>query len=144
MRHDLSMVESVAAREHYLAVVATPRADGTVQSSVVNAGVIAHPVSGQRVVAFVTYGAAKKAHLRARPWATLTFRAGWQWITVEGSAELMGPDDPVLDPESSRLLLREIFRTAGGDHGDWAEYDRAMERERRAAVLVIPERIYSN
>lgn len=144
MRQDLSTVESVAAREHYLAVVATTREDGTVQSSVVNAGIISHPVSGQRVVAFVTYGGAKKAHLRARPWATLTFRAGWQWITVEGEAELIGPDDPVLDPESTRLLLREIFRAAGGDHHDWAEYDRAMQRERRAAVSVTPERIYSN
>jgi len=144
MRQDLSMVESVAAREDYLAVVATTRANGTVQATVVNAGIITHPISEQRVVAFVTYGAAKKAHLRARPWATLTFRTGWQWITVEGDAELMGPDDPVLDPERTRLLLRDTFRAAGGDHDDWTEYDRAMQRERRAAVLVTPARIYSN
>ena len=144
MRQDLSMVESVAAREHYLAVVATTRANGTVQATVVNAGIITHPISEQRVVAFVTYGAAKKAHLRACPWATLTFRTGWQWITVEGDAELMGPDDPVLDPERTRLLLRDTFRAAGGDHDDWTEYDRAMQRERRAAVLVTPARIYSN
>jgi len=144
MRQDLSMVESVAAREHYLAVVATTRANGTVQATVVNAGIITHPISEQRVVAFVTYGAAKKTHLRARPWATLTFRTGWQWITVEGDAELMGPDDPVLDPERTRLLLRDTFRAAGGDHDDWTEYDRAMQRERRAAVLVTPARIYSN
>ena len=63
---------------------------------------------------------------------------------MEGDAELMGPDDPVLDPDRTRLLLRETFRAAGGEHDDWAEYDRAMLRERRAAVLVTPERIYSN
>ncbi|GAB2734395.1 PPOX class F420-dependent oxidoreductase [Salinifilum aidingensis] len=114
------------------------------QSSVVNAGVIPHPISGERVVAFVTYGAAKKAHLRARPAITLTFRAGWAWIAVEGTAELMGPDDPELDPERLRVLLREIYRAAGGEHDDWAEFDRTMQQERRTAVLVTPERIYGN
>ena len=144
MQQGLDAVGRVAARDHYLAVVATTRADGTVQSSVVNAGVIDHPVSGQRVVAFVTYGPAKRAHLRARPRATLTFRAGWEWITVEGGVELMGPDDPALDPERLRLLLREIYQAAGGDHDDWTEYDRVMQRQRRTAVLVAPERVYSN
>lgn len=144
MRQDLAAVERIAARDRYLAVVATTRADGTVQSSVVNAGVIPHPISGERVAAFVSYGAAKNAHLRARPATTLTFRAGWQWIAVEGTAELIGPDDPALDPERLRVLLREIYRAAGGEHEDWAEFDRAMQRERRTAVLVNPERIYSN
>jgi PPOX class probable F420-dependent enzyme len=144
MRHDLAMVESVAARNHHLAVVSTTRADGTVQSSVVNAGIIEHPVSGERVVAFVTYGAAKKAHLRKRPQATLTFRAGWEWVAVEGRTELLGPDDPGLDAERLRLLLREIFRAAGGDHDDWDAYDLQMQRQRRTAVLLTPDRIYSN
>lgn len=144
MRQGLAAVDRIAARDRYLAVVATTRADGTVQSSVVNAGVIPHPVSGTRVVAFVSHGAAKNAHLRARPATTLTLRAGWQWIAVEGTAELIGPDDPALDPERLRVLLREIYRAAGGEHEDWAEFDRAMQRERRTAVLVNPERIYSN
>lgn len=144
MQQDLAAVERLAARDHHLAVVATTRADGTVQSSVVNAGIIDHPVSGEQVAAFVTYGATKKAHLRARPRATLTFRAGWEWITVEGDAELMGPDDPALDPERLRLLLREIYQAAGGDHDDWAEYDRAMQRQRRTAALITPNRVYSN
>lgn len=144
MRHNLDVVERLAARDHYLAVIATTREDCTVQSSVVNAGVIDHPISGERVVAFVTYGATKKAHLRVRPHATLTFRAGWEWITVEGGVELMGPDDPALDPERVRLLLREVYRAAGGEHDDWAEYDRVMQRQRRTAVLVTPDRIYSN
>lgn len=37
-------------REHGLSVVATLRADGTIQSSVVNAGVLHHPVTGAPVV----------------------------------------------------------------------------------------------
>lgn len=144
MQQTLEEVDRLAAREHYLAVVATTREDGTVQSSVVNAGIIDHPVSGERVVAFVSHGAAKNAHLRARPHATLTFRVGWQWIAVEGGAELMGPDDPALDSDRLRLLLREIYQAAGGDHDDWAEYDRVMQQQRRTAVLVTPGRIYSN
>lgn len=143
---ELDDVERIAARDHYLAVVATTRADGSVQSSVVNAGVTKHPVTGLPVVAFVTYGRTKLRHLRARPRTTVTFRAGWEWAAVEGPVQLAGPDDPLpgVDAERVRLLLREIFTAAGGAHDDWAAYDRAMAEQRRVAVLVRPERIYSN
>ena len=127
-------------------MVATLRADGTIQSSLVNAGVIGHPETGEQVLAFVTYGRVKLANLRARPQVTTTFRNGWQWATVEGRAELAGPDDPRpwLGAERLRLLLREIFTAAGGSHDDWAEYDRVMAEQRRTAVLITPARIYSN
>ncbi len=143
---ELDDVERIAARDRYLAVVATTRADGSVQSSVVNAGVLQHPVTGLPVVGFVTYGRAKLCHLRARPRATVTFRAGWEWGAVEGHVELAGPDDPLpeVDAERLRLLLREVFTAAGGDHDDWVGYDRAMAEQRRVAVLVRPERVYGN
>jgi PPOX class probable F420-dependent enzyme len=144
VRADLTRVEEVAARDNHLAVVATTRADGTVQSSVVNAGIVRHPVHDHETVAFVTYGPAKLAHLRQRPVATLTFRAGWDWVAVEGRAEILGPDDPGLDADTVRRLLREIFTAAGGRHDDWDEYDRVMAEQRRAAVLVRPDRVYSN
>jgi PPOX class probable F420-dependent enzyme len=126
--------------------VATLRADHTIQSSLVNAGVIDHPATGGQVLAFVTYGRVKLANLRARPQLTTTFRAGWQWATVEGHAELAGPDDPQdwLDAERLRLLLREIFTAAGGSHDDWDAYDRVMKEQKRTAVLITPRRIYSN
>ena len=41
-------------------------------------------------------------------------------------------------------LLRDIFASAGGTHEDWAAYDAAMAEEQRAAVLIQPDRIYSN
>jgi PPOX class probable F420-dependent enzyme len=137
---------TLARSEHGLAVIATLRANGTIQSSLVNAGILDHPVTGQPVLAFVTYGAVKLANLRARPQLSATFRSGWQWATVEGHAQLAGPDDPQpwLDPERLRLLLREIFTAAGGDHDDWAAYDAAMVEERRTAVLVTPDRVYTN
>ena len=80
----LQDVMDIAGRERYLAVVSTVRADATVQSSVVNAGVLPHPVDGDEVVGFVTYGKAKLANLRARPQVSVTFRSGWEWATVEG------------------------------------------------------------
>jgi PPOX class probable F420-dependent enzyme len=141
---DLHQAWSLAAGESGLAVVATVRANFTIQSSLVNAGVLNHPVTGAEVLAFVTYGKVKLANLRARPQLTTTFRSGWQWAAVEGRAELAGPEDPGLDPERLRLLLREIFRAAGGSHDDWAEYDRVMLEQGRTAVLITPERIYSN
>ena len=57
-----------------------------------------------------------------------------------------GPDDPRpwLDADRLRLLLREIFTSAGGSHDDWDEYDRVMAEQRRTAVLISPTRIYSN
>ncbi len=143
---DLRDVENLAARDHHLAVVATTRADGTIQASVVNAGILAHPVSGREVAAFVTYGRTKLANLRARPKATVVWRAGWEWGAVEGRCEIAGPDDPLagVDPAALPELIRSIFRAAGGEHDDWDTFDRVMAEERRAAVLVEPERVYSN
>jgi len=142
----LQDVVDIGRQDRFLAVVSTLRADTTIQSSVVNAGALSHPVSGEEVVAFVTAGREKLANLRNRPQASITFRSGWQWATVEGRAEIIGPDDghPDFDPERIRLLLRDVFTAAGGTHDDWDAYDCAMADERRAAVLVSVSRIYSN
>ena len=130
--------------DHGLCVVSTLRPDGTIQSSVVNAGVLPHPVTGEQVVGLVSRGDARRvANLRARPRVSVVIRAGWQWVGVEGPAELAGPDDPMpgVDAERLRLLLREIFTAAGGTHDDFGSYDRVMAEERRVAVLVSPARI---
>jgi len=142
----LDEVVELARREQFLAVVATVRADSSVQSSLVNAGVLAHPITGEPSVAFVTYGPAKLRNLRARPNLAVTFRSGWAWATVEGRAELIGPDDanPHVDAERLRVILRDIFVAAGGQHDDWDAYDRTMVEQRRVAVFVSPTRIYSN
>jgi PPOX class probable F420-dependent enzyme len=143
---DLADFEKIGSDDQYLAVVATSRANGTAQASVVNAGVLPHPVTGDQVVGFVTYGQAKLANIRKRPWTTVVFRSGWQWAAVEGPAEIIGLDDPFEGFDEANLpeLLRAVFRAAGGSHDDWDEYDRVMAEQRRAAVLVQPQRIYSN
>jgi len=136
----------LGAKEHGLVVISTLRADGTIQSSVVNAGVMRHPLVEQTVLVFVSYGRVKLANLRVRPQLTATFRSGWQWVAVEGNAQLIGPDDlhPQIDAERRRLLLREAFAAAGGRHDNWEEYDRVMVEQRRTLVLIEPVRIYSN
>ena len=142
---DLDDVAAMVRREHGLTVISTARADGTIQTSVVNAGVLTHPSTGRPVLGFVTYGRVKLANLRARPQVSANLRHGWEWIAVEGRAELAGPDDPrpwLTDGDRLRLLLREVFRAAGGQHDDWDEYDRVMAEQRRTAVLIEPTRVY--
>jgi PPOX class probable F420-dependent enzyme len=144
---DLQTFARLSREDHGLVVVSTQRADGTIQSSLVNAGVLDHPLRGDTVVGAVMRGDSLKVrNLRARPRATVVAHDGWEWVTVEGTVELAGPDDaqPGIDRERIRLLLREIFTAAGGVHDDFEEYDRAMAAERRVAVLVSPERVYSN
>jgi PPOX class probable F420-dependent enzyme len=144
---ELDAFAELVPLDHGLCVVSTVRGDGTVQSSVVNAGVLAHPSRDGQVVGLVAVGGSRKLrHLRADPRVTIVARAGWQWATVEGEAEIIGPDDPHpdVDGEALRLLLRDIFRAAGGTHDDYDTYDRVMAEDRRAAVLITPRRVYTN
>jgi PPOX class probable F420-dependent enzyme len=144
---DIARFEELVPLDHGLSVVVTRRADYTPHVTVVNAGVVPHPATGAPSVAFVSAGGTRKlAHLRTDPTIAVVVRAGWQWTAVEGSAELIGPDDPhpQVDDERLRLLLREIFSAAGGTHDDWDTYDRVMREERRTAVFVPPTRVYSN
>ena len=57
----LEEAAALARNERGLVIVATLRGDGTIQSSLVNAGIVPHP-------------------------ATAEFRNGWQWAAVEGHA----------------------------------------------------------
>jgi len=144
---DIADFSRLIAGEHGLVVVSTLRENETIASSVVNAGVLPHPVTGEPVVGMVIRGGTRKLEqLRARPRATVAVRVGWQWATAEGPVELAGPADPLpgVNAERVRLLLREIFTAAGGTHEDFDEYDRVMLAEGRTAVLVHPERVYSN
>ena len=145
MTTDMSRVRELVGAERGLAVVSTLRADGTIQSSVVNAGVIAHPLRGDDTVAFVGMGGSVKLrNLRADPRISVVLRAGFRWVTVEGDATLVGPDDIPDGYDSARLprLLRDVFLSTGATHDDWATYDRVMAEERRCAVFVIPQRVY--
>ena len=137
-------VRAFAAADQGLAVVSFGRPDGSVHSSLVNAGVMAHPVAREEVVALVVRGSSVKLrHWRRAPRATVVFRAGWSWVGVEGATTIIGPDDRFdgFDPSAVPRLLRDVFIAAGGSHEDWDEYDRVMAAERRTAVFVHPTRI---
>ena len=131
----------------HLVVVSVPRADGTISSSLVKAGVLAHPVTGETVVGMVIQGGTKKLlYWRERPYANVVIRVGRDWAAVEGRVDLIGPDDPAarVDSDRLRLLLREVFTAAGGIHDDFDAYDAVMRDERRTAVFVHPARIYAS
>jgi PPOX class probable F420-dependent enzyme len=137
----------VAGVDHNYCVIATTRDDGTVQASVVSAGVMRHPAGDADAVVCVAIGGSRKlANLRVRPATTVDASNGGAWITVEGRAALIGPDDPRpgIDPEQLPQLLRDAFRAAGGTHDDWDTYDRVMAEERRTLIVVDPTRVYSN
>jgi hypothetical protein len=114
--------------------------------SVVNAGVLDHPVTREGVVGFVARGGTRKLpNLRARPRATVLFRSGWEWVAVEGDVELAGPNDPLAGVEDLPGLLRTVYAAAvGGTQEHWSDLDEVIAAERHTAVLIRPERIYSN
>ena len=129
MATDLGTFSSLVERDSLCVVTAT-RADGSVQASLVNAGVL----DGR--VAYVARGDSLKVRLlQERPVCSVTVRDGFEWVTVEGPASIQGPEDV-------RELLREIFQAAGGTHEDWDEFDRVMAEEGRVAVFVDPARVY--
>src|SRR5690242_8069977 len=133
---DLDLVRQIGGAGQGLTIVSVSRADGSVHASLVNAGVLAHPYGSGDVVGFVARGDARKLTLiRRAGHVTLTFRDGWQWVSVEGEPDFAGTD-----PQ----LLRDVFTAAGGSHDDWDEFDRVMAAEKREAVLVIPKRIVTN
>jgi PPOX class probable F420-dependent enzyme len=141
-------IRKLVELDHGLASISTVRPDGGVHAAVVNAGVIDHPVTGEPVAAFVGRPTTRKIHhLRDNPTATLVWRAGWAWVTCEGTAELIGPDDLHDGVAAADVpgLLRAVYSAAGGgQHQDWSEYDRVVASERRMAVLITPRRIYVN
>ena len=144
----LARARELGAKESGLAVAITCRRDGSPAASVVNAGVLEHPVTRDIVVGFVARGEARKlGHLRADPHVTVVFRSGWDWIAVEGEAELAGPDDELAGLASNGMagLLRTVYAAAvGGAASDWADLDDTMASEHHTAVLVRPTRVYSN
>jgi hypothetical protein len=147
MNADIDLIRRLSAADAGLAVVATTRRDGSVHASLVNAGVLDHPVTGSPCVGLVVRSSAVKlTYLRRSGRANVVFHRGWEWVAAEGPVTIAGPDDPLdgFDPAGLPGLLRDVFTAAGGSHDDWAEFDRVMADEGRAAVLVDLARITTN
>ena len=73
----LSSFTRLVPLDNGLCVLSTIRHEGGVDSCVVNAGVLQHPVTGAEVVGLVAAGGTHKLrNLRADPNATIVMRAG--------------------------------------------------------------------
>ncbi|HEY7916461.1 MAG TPA: pyridoxamine 5'-phosphate oxidase family protein [Acidimicrobiales bacterium] len=144
---DMDLVREVAAADSYLAVLAATRPDGSIHASLVKAGILDDPETGQVSIGVVVAGSARKLdYLRRSGRASLVFKDGWRWVAVEGPLRLEGPDDPApgTSPRSISSLIRSVYAAAGGTHDDWEEFDRAMVEDRRCVVLVRAETITGN
>jgi PPOX class probable F420-dependent enzyme len=114
------------------AVLATRRRDGGMQMSPVTVGVDAEG----RAIISSRETAYKVKNLQRDPWASLCVFVDeftGPWVQVEGTAEV------VHLPEAMELLV-DYYRRLAGEHPDWDDYRRAMERDHRVLIRLTIER----
>lgn len=115
-------------KENHRAVLVTHQAAGEVQLSPVLVGL---DEEGRAIIS--TRETAYKTHnLRRDPRASLCVmndRFFGNWVRVDGTAEVLSL------PEAMEPLV-DYYRRLAGEHDDWDEYRRAMERERRVLLRI--------
>ena len=123
-----------------MGVLTTFRRSGGAQMSVVTCGLYGAGAG------FTAEGhRAKVMNLKRNPMCSLLVsqRDWWGYVVLEGHAEVL--DDTNTDPDTLRLALRNVYKAAARkDHPDWEEYDAAMKVENRAAIIVVPEKVYGS
>ena len=121
---------------NHRAVLVTHRAVG-LQTSPVTVGVDKEG----KVVISSRETAYKVRNLRRNPTATLCVFTdaffGSPWVHIEGQTEIVSL------PEAMEGLI-DYYRGISGEHPDWSDYRRAMERDRRALLRVSIERVGPN
>jgi len=119
-------------REHHRAVLGTRRRDGTPQLSPVLVGLDG---DGRAVVS--TRETAMKTHNARRDprvWLCVMNDGFFgEWIQLAGTAEVVSL------PEAMEPLV-DYYRRLVGEHPDWDDYRRAMERDRRVLLRVELDR----
>ena len=124
--------------ENHQAVLTTFRRNGAAQMSVVTVGAY------DGGVAFTTTeDRAKLWNLARNPRCSLLVSQAdwWGYVVLEGRARLLRRGES--DEAELRDALRGIYRAASGqEHPNWDEYDRSMIDDRRAAVIVMADRVY--
>ncbi|WNG92829.1 PPOX class F420-dependent oxidoreductase [Mycobacterium sp. ITM-2016-00318] len=90
----------------------------------------------------MTDGRAKTANLRRDPRAAIevTSADGWAWATAEGPVTLTGPGADPRGPEVEALV--DYYRSAAGEHPDWAQYRSVMVSDRRVLMAMTVDRVY--
>ena len=119
-------------KDHHNGVLATMRSDGRPQLSPV-----AVTVDDEGRVAISSRERAYKVrNLRRDPRASVcVLSEGFvgRWLQVDGRAEIVSLPD-AMEP------LVAYYRAAAGEHPDWDDYRRAMEREQRLLIRIHIER----
>ena len=125
--------------ENHQAVLTTFRRDGGAQMSIITVGAY------RDGAAFTTTDdRAKLRNLRRNPRCSLLVsHDNWRpYVVLEGQAQVLAADNT--DAEELKHALRDVYRSASGgkEHPNWDEYDLAMVEDKRAAVIVVPDRVY--
>ena len=117
--------------EHHHAVLATRRRDGRLQLSPVTVGLdgAGRAMVSSRDTAYKTRNLRRDSHA-----SLCVFVDGFfgPWVQVDGTAEVVSL------PEAMDLLV-DYYRRIAGEHPDWADYRRAMQRERRVLIRITIE-----
>lgn len=119
--------------DNHRAVLITHRSSGRLQTSPVTVGV----ADDGKIVISTRESAYKTRNLRRDPRATLcVFTDGFfgSWIQIEGTADIVSL------PEAMDGLV-DYYRRISGEHPDWDDYRRAMEKDRRVLVRVSIENV---
>ncbi len=124
--------------ENHKAVLSTFKRNGQAQLSVVMTGLFRGAVGIS-----VTETRAKYWNLKRDQRCSLLVSKDnwWGYVVLEGTAEII--DATNTSDEDRLAALRELYESiTGGPHPDWDEYDAAMLKDRRAVLVVNPDRIY--
>lgn len=118
-------------RDNECAVLATTRRSGQIQMSPVTVGVDAdgRAIISSRETAY------KVRNLRRNPLASLCVFVDeftGPWIQVNGTADVLSL------PEAMEPLV-DYYRQVAGEHPDWDDYRRAMQRDQRVLVRITIE-----
>lgn len=116
------------AQENKRGILGSVNADGTPHLVPVFAA-----VKDGRLLISTPRTTVKARNIERDPRVTIAFGIR-PWIAIAGGARIVTDDLPA--------RLREYYRLASGEHPDWDDYDRAMVREKRILIEIIPERAY--
>jgi PPOX class probable F420-dependent enzyme len=136
MALDPKVMEFVS--ENHKAVLSTFRRDGASQMSIVTTGPYKNGVAFS-----TTEDRAKLRNLERDPRCSLLVSKDnwWGYVVLEGRAQIIS--SRTATSVELRDAMRNVYRAAAGkEHPDWDEYDEAMVKENRAAIVVIPDVVY--
>lgn len=118
-------------RDNECAVLATTRRNGQIQMSPVTVGL---DTEGRAIISS-RETAYKVRNLRRRSQASLCVFVDeftGPWVQVNGNAEIVSL------PEAMEPLV-EYYRQVAGEHPDWDDYRRAMQRDQRVLIRLTIE-----